>query len=86
MNATTTMTIRVPTDIRDKLERLAHGTRRSRSFLAAEAVAAYVDRELSIIDGIQQGLGDIAAGHRVSHDAAMDELDAVVARVKAAKA
>lgn len=86
MNATTTMTIRVPTDIRDKLERLAHGTRRSRSFLAAEAVAAYVDRELSIIDGIQQGLADIAAGHRVSHDAAMDELDAVIARAKAAKA
>lgn len=86
MNATTTMTIRVPTDVRDKLERLAHGTRRSRSFLAAEAVAAYVDRELSIIEGIQQGLADVAAGRTVSHDAAMDELDATIAKVKAGRA
>jgi|GEM_PF-6362358 len=34
MNSTT-MTIRVPTDVRDKLDRIAAGTRRSRSYLAA---------------------------------------------------
>lgn len=86
MNATTTMTIRVPKDLRDKLERLAHGTRRSRSYLAAEAVAAYVDRELSIIDGIQQGLADVEAGRTISHDDAMDKVDAVIAEAKARKA
>jgi predicted transcriptional regulator len=79
---TTTMTIRVPLDVRDKLERLAHGTRRSRSFLAAEAVAAYVERELSIIEGIEQGLADVAAGRTVSHDAAMDEVAAIVAKAR----
>lgn len=85
MNSTT-MTIRVPLDVRDKLARLAQGTRRSRSYLAAEAVAAYVDRELSIIEGVQQGLADVAAGRTVSHDAAMDEVDAVIAKAKARKA
>lgn len=83
MNATTTMTIRVSADLHDKLVRLAQATRRSRSFLAAEAVAAYVDRELSIIEGIQQGLADVAAGRTVAHGAAMDEIDAVLAKAKA---
>ena len=40
----------------EKLGRLAHNTRRSRSYLAAEAVESYVDRELEIIEGIQRGL------------------------------
>lgn len=45
----TTVTIRVDPEVKDKLDRLARDTRRSRSYLAAEAVAAYVDRELEII-------------------------------------
>ena len=53
---------------------------------AAEAVSAYVDRELAIIEGIQEGLADVAAGRTVSHEAAMDEIDAAVAKAKAAKA
>jgi predicted transcriptional regulator len=80
-----TMTIRVPTETRDKLDRLAQGTRRSRSYLAAEAVAAYVERELSIIEGIQQGLADVAAGRTVPHDVAMREIDAIIANAKAAR-
>lgn len=81
-----TMTIRVPTEVSDKLARLAKGTRRSRSFLAAEAVAAYVDRELSIIDGIEQGMADVAAGRVVPHDIAMDRVDAVIAKARADRA
>ncbi|OYY75749.1 MAG: CopG family transcriptional regulator [Sphingomonas sp. 28-62-20] len=81
-----TMTIRVPTDVSDKLARLAKGTRRSRSFLAAEAVAAYVDRELSIIDGIEQGMADVAAGRVVPHDIAMDRVDTVIAKARADRA
>ena len=81
-----TMTIRVPTDVSDKLARLAKGKRRSRSFLAAEAVAAYVDRELSIIDGIEQGIADVAARRVVPHDIAMDRVDAVIAKARADRA
>lgn len=43
------MTIRIATETKRKLERLAADTRRSKSFLAAEAVSAYVERELAII-------------------------------------
>lgn len=66
-----TMTIRLDPQLKAKLGRLAEGTRRSRSFLAAEAVETYVDRELAIIEGIQRGVADVAAGRTVSHAEAM---------------
>jgi len=82
MNATT-MTVRVPVDLHDKIVRLAQGTHRGRSFLAAEAVTAYVERELSIIDGMQQGLADVPADRTVAHDATMGEIDAAPAKAAA---
>jgi len=86
MPASTTMTIRISPDVKDKLGRLAQGTRRSRSFLASEAVEAYVARELEIIDGIQRGLADVAAGRVASHDAAMQELQTVIDAAQDGKA
>ncbi|KGJ08582.1 ribbon-helix-helix protein, CopG family [Paracoccus versutus] len=78
MTASTTMTIRVSPETKRKLERIAGETRRSKSFLAAEAVSAYVERELEIIDGIRRGMADAAAGRVVSHDEAMAEIHAVL--------
>jgi predicted transcriptional regulator len=72
------MTIRVPVAVHEKLARLSKGTKRSRSYLAAEAVSAYVDRELSIIEGIELGLADVAAGRVTSHDEVIAELYAVI--------
>ncbi len=76
--SSTTMTIRVSTDLKERLDRLAADTRRSRSFLAAEAVEAYVARELAIVDGINEGLADIRSGRTVKHDDAMAELNAAI--------
>ena len=78
MAASTTMTIRLDPQVKDKLGRLAQGTKRSKSFLAGEAVEAYVDRELAILDGIERGLADMEAGRVVPHDEAMAELDAAI--------
>lgn len=82
---TTTMTMRLPLEVHERLSRIAASTRRSRSYLAAEAVAAYVERELSIIERIEQGLADVAAGRVLPHDAAMAELDAAIARIATAQ-
>jgi predicted transcriptional regulator len=65
MPASTTMTIRVSPEVKEKLDRIATSTRRSKSFLAGEAVAAYVDRELEIVEGIKRGLADAKAGRVV---------------------
>ena len=76
--STSTMTIRLDRDVKEKLGRLAKGTRRSRSYLAAEAVTAFVDRELEVIEGIRRGIDDLGAGRVVSHEKAMAEIDALL--------
>ena len=86
MAASTTMTIRVRPDVKEKLDRIAAGTRRSKSFLAGEAVAAYVDRELEIIEGIKGGMADAEAGRVVPHDEAMTEIYAVIDAAEAKRA
>jgi predicted transcriptional regulator len=63
MPETTTITVRIPVDLKERLDRLAESTRRSRSFLAAEALEIYTHRELEIIDGIVEGMAEIDAGH-----------------------
>ena len=78
MPDSTTMTIRLSTELKARLARLAHDTRRSRSYLAAEAVAAYVDRELALIEGIERGIADVSAGRVISHAEAMAEIDAMI--------
>ena len=80
------MTIRMPVDVRDKRSRIAQGTRRSRSYLAAEAISAYVDREWSILERIERGLADVAAGRTIPHAEAMAELRAIVDEVARSKA
>lgn len=74
MPETSTMTIRVTPEIKARLGQLAQDTKRSRAFLAGEAVAHYVEREQAIVDGIKRGLKDVKTGKLVPHDAAMEEL------------
>ena len=82
MATSATMTIRLSSETKQKLERLAVDTRRSKSFLAAEAVSAYVERELEIIEGIRRGMADVEAGRVVAHDEAMAEVQAVIDAAK----
>lgn len=82
MGASTTMTIRVTPDLKERLERLAQDTQRSKSYLAVEAVEAYVNRELQIIDGIQRGLADGDAGRVTSHVDVMAQAEEIIASVR----
>lgn len=78
--SSTTMTVRLSTDTKDKLARLAEHTNRSLSFLAGQAIADYADRELEIVEGIEQGLEDARTGRIVPHDEAMRRLNEAVDR------
>jgi predicted transcriptional regulator len=78
MAAGTTLTVRLKREIKEQLARLSLSTDRSRAFLAAEAVEAYVVRERARVACIQHGLADMAAGRVIAHDLAMDELDAAI--------
>lgn len=66
-----TITIRLSNESKAKLTELARHTRRTKSFLAAEAITDYVERELAIVAGIHRGLADMEAGRVTPHDEAM---------------
>ncbi|MDE1146944.1 MAG: CopG family ribbon-helix-helix protein [Azospirillaceae bacterium] len=81
MSNSTTLTVRLKPEVKDQLAALSAQTNRTRSYLAAEAIADYVAREISLVEGVQRGLADIEAGRLVPHDQAMDELDAAIEEV-----
>lgn len=83
--ATDTMTIRLSSATKDRLAELAQYTRRTKSFLASEAIADYVERELAIVAGIQRGLDDMKAGRVTPHTAVMDEIDDIIAQSESAR-
>lgn len=62
MSQTTTMTVRLPVDLRDSLDRLADATERTRSWLAQDAIRKYVAREEWQIAEIEAAVREADAG------------------------
>jgi len=83
--ASTTLTVRLTPELKDRLGKLAERTRRTRSFLAGEAIAGYVERELEIVAGIERGLADMKAGRVVPHERVMADIDDTIKRAKSRK-
>jgi predicted transcriptional regulator len=54
--------------VKQRLEKLADRTKRSKSFLAAEAIAAYVDAEDWQRGEIAAGLSELDSGKMVEHE------------------
>jgi predicted transcriptional regulator len=85
MSGSTTLTVRISPEVKKQLGQLADRTRRTKSFLAGEAIADFVERELSIVAGIRRGIDDMRAGRVVPHKQAMRRLRATVDRASKAK-
>ena len=66
-HATTVLSVRIDARTRKQLESLAGRARRSKSFLAAEAIAAFVDAEHWQLDEIQAGVKELDAGRGLAH-------------------
>jgi predicted transcriptional regulator len=64
---TTILSVRIDAETKKRLEALAGRARRSKSFLAAEAIAAFVEAESWQLDEIQAGLKDLEDGRGVAH-------------------
>jgi predicted transcriptional regulator len=67
---TTTITIRLEEEVKDRLDRLAESTQRSKSFLAAEAIREFVENNEWQIAEVRAALkeanaGDFATEHDV---------------------
>jgi predicted transcriptional regulator len=78
MADSTTMTVRLSRELKGKLDRLAASTRRSKSYLAAEAIAEYVDANAWQIAEIRKAVRKAdAGGPFVSDEDATRYLDAL---------
>ena len=56
------MTVRLTPEVSEKLDALARDTKRSKSYLASEAISSYVDRNAWQIEEIKKGLDDARSG------------------------
>jgi predicted transcriptional regulator len=61
------MTIRVDAETEKRLKKLAKATSRTRSFLAAEAVRAYVDNNEWQIQEIERAVREAEKGRFIEH-------------------
>ncbi len=80
MSTSTTLTVRLSPEVKDRLGELAARTRRTKSFLAGVAIAAYLARELAIVEALERGLDDVRAGRVIPHEDAMRRIRASIAR------
>jgi RHH-type rel operon transcriptional repressor/antitoxin RelB len=64
---TTTFSVRVGRSTKSRLEKLAKNTGRSRSYLAAEAISAYLDTNEWQISGITRALTSLDRGKGIAH-------------------
>ena len=64
---TTTFSVRVGRSTKSRLEKLAKNTGRSRSFLAAEAISAYLDTNEWQVAGITKALSSLDRGKGIAH-------------------
>lgn len=65
---TETLSIRLDAKTKRRLESLAKRSKRSKSFLAAEAIVAFVEAEEWQLGEIQAGLSDLEGGDVVEHE------------------
>ena len=68
----TTFTVRVDPDVKERLEKLAKSTGRSRSFLAAEAIAEYLVINEWQVAGIKQAMTSLDHGQGIAHQQVRD--------------
>jgi len=62
MAKSATMTVRLTPEMSEKLEALARDTKRSKAYLASEAIAAYIDMNAWQVARIKEALEDARSG------------------------
>ena len=61
------LSIRIDAEMKQRLDVLAKQTNRSKSYLAAAAISAYVDSEEWQLDEVHRGIADLDSGEEVGH-------------------
>ena len=80
MPAKPILNVRLAPETLRKLDAVAAATRRTRSFIANEALEAWIDREIEIIEDLRVGLEEVRAGKGIPHERVMRDIDLAVER------
>lgn len=65
---TETLSIRIDSETKRRLDALSKRSKRSKSFLASEAITAFVNSEEWQLEEIHTGIEELDAGQSVSHE------------------
>ena len=65
---TETLSIRIDVETKKRLSALSKRSKRSKSFLAAQAIAAYVESEEWQLGELHAGIAELESGQSVSHE------------------
>jgi predicted transcriptional regulator len=68
MGETLTITVRIPVELRKRLDDLAKAVDRSRASLTADALRTYIAEQQWQLEQIEEGLRDADAGRVVPHE------------------
>ena len=68
MSQTTTMTVRIPIEVKHRLEKLARSTDRSKAFIAGKAIENYLDAQEWQISAINAPMHPARPNTRHAHD------------------
>ena len=63
-----TLSIRLDSATKQRLDALSRQSKRSKSFLAAEAIAAYVEQEEWQLGEIHAAIGELEGGDGIRHE------------------
>src|SRR5438132_650780 len=67
-NMNETLSIRIDPKTKRRLDALSKRSKRSKSFLAAEAIAAYVDSEEWQLGEVQAGIAELDSERKIGHE------------------
>ena len=71
MRSSTTLTLRIDSTVKERLEALSRETKRSKSSLAAEGIETFLEVEERQIEGIKKAIASMDRGKGVRHEEVM---------------
>jgi predicted transcriptional regulator len=80
MAKTATLNLRVSESLKSKLGVFAERTQRTPSAVAERAMEAFLDREMEMLEALEQSSEDFREGRTVSHEDAMARIRATIDR------
>jgi predicted transcriptional regulator len=80
------VSLRVPTDVLDALDRVAQALERDRSWVMLRAFRLYLEQEGAEVLDEADGLAMLDRGEGADFDTVMEEAEAIIARTKEERA